>query len=120
MASSPRRVRSEVVGSGSYPGTVTVFLLVLLVLVTGVVLAGIAGWFGGHLDDPTATTPYTGLPDTPLVIEDVESVRFDQTLRGYRMGQVDDVLDRLVQALGERDDEIARLRAAHVAPLREE
>lgn len=89
-----------------------VFLLVLLVLVTGVVLAGIAGWFGGHLDDPTSTTPFVGLPDAPLATEDVESVRFDQTLRGYRMGQVDDVLDRLVKALGERDDEIARLRSA--------
>lgn len=98
----------------------TVFLLVLLVLVTGVVLAGIAGWFGGHLDGPTATTPYTGLPDAPLAVEDVVSVRFDQTLRGYRMGQVDDVLDRLVQALGERDDEIARLRSARVSPERGE
>lgn len=89
----------------------TVFLLVLLVLLVGAVLAGIAGWFGGHLDDPTATTPYTGLPDGRLRTEDVESVRFDQTLRGYRMGQVDDVLDRLVSAVGERDDEIARLRS---------
>lgn len=93
-------------------GLVIVFLLVVLVLVVGAVLAGIAGWFGGHLDTPTATAPYTGIPQGPLAIEDVESVRFDQTLRGYRMGQVDDVLDRLVQAVSERDDEIARLRAA--------
>ncbi|NYJ73815.1 DivIVA domain-containing protein [Allobranchiibius huperziae] len=94
----------------------TIFLLVLLVLLVGAVLAGIAGWFGGHMDEPTATTPYIGLPEGRLAVEDVESVRFDQTLRGYRMGQVDDVLDRLVAALGERDDEIARLRAEASAP----
>ncbi len=93
----------------------TVFLLVVLVLLVGVVLAGIAGWYGGHMDDATGSTPYTGLPEGAVHIEDVESVRFDQTLRGYRMGQVDDVLDRLVAAIGERDDEIARLRAGSTA-----
>lgn len=95
-----------------------VFLLVLLVLLVGLVLAGVAGWFGGHADGPIGTSPYTGLADGPLHTEDVEAVRFDQTLRGYRMGQVDDVLDRLVLTINERDHEIARLRAEISAPQR--
>ncbi|MEO8850142.1 MAG: DivIVA domain-containing protein [Allobranchiibius sp.] len=95
-----------------------VFLLVLLVLVAGAVVASIAGWFGGHADVAVGTTPYTGLPEGRVHTEDLESVRFDQTLRGYRMGQVDDVLDRLVLAINERDDEIARLRADVSTPRR--
>lgn len=95
-----------------------VFLLVLLVLLVGLVLAGIAGWFGGHADGPTRTTAYTGLADGPVQLHDIEALRFDQTLRGYRMSQVDDVLDRLIFTIGERDHEIARLRAEIAAPQR--
>ncbi|TWP34542.1 DivIVA domain-containing protein [Leekyejoonella antrihumi] len=88
-----------------------VFLIVLLVVVVGVVLAGVVGRFGGHFDEPTLTTPFEPLPRGEMTAEDIDVLRFDQTLRGYRMGQVDDVLDRLRVELKARDEEIGRLRA---------
>ena len=46
----------------------------------------------------------------PGVCEDVGGLRFALAFRGYRMDQVDDVLDRLSVELSERDAEIARLK----------
>lgn len=88
-----------------------VVLIVLLVLVTGLAVAAVLGRFGGAMDDPVTTTPFEPLPAGALKSADVAEIRFDQTMRGYRMGQVDDVLDRLRTELDERDAEIARLRA---------
>lgn len=89
-----------------------VVLIVLLVLVTGLAVAAVLGRFGGGaMDDPVTTTPFEPLPSGALKSADVAEIRFDQTMRGYRMGQVDDVLDRLRTELDERDAEIARLRA---------
>ncbi|HWC21468.1 MAG TPA: DivIVA domain-containing protein [Flexivirga sp.] len=87
-----------------------VFLIALLVVVIGLVVFAILGHFGTHLEDPTGTSPFESLPRGLVTAEDVEQVRFDQTLRGYRMGQVDEVLDRLRAELQARDDEIAMLR----------
>ncbi|MGB7425886.1 MAG: DivIVA domain-containing protein [Ornithinimicrobium sp.] len=42
---------------------------------------------------------------------DLDGVRLDLAFRGYRMDQVDAVLDRLRQELVSRDQEIDRLRA---------
>lgn len=87
-------------------------LIVLLVVVAGLAIAAVAGRFSGQLDDSVRTTPFEPLPSGPVTADEVASVRFDQTVRGYRMGQVDDVLDRLRDELAQRDAEIARLRAA--------
>ena len=43
--------------------------------------------------------------------DDLRTLRFGITLRGYAMAQVDDVLDRLGREIAERDAEIAALRA---------
>ena len=51
------------------------------------------------------------LPAGPLSAVDLQRVRFGMALRGYRMSEVDEVLDRLGQQLHGRDAEIARLRA---------
>ncbi|KYH45979.1 DivIVA domain-containing protein [Branchiibius sp. NY16-3462-2] len=91
------------------------FLIVLLVLVVGLVVAGVIGLYGGHLDPPVRTSPFEQLPPT-VTPDDVDSLRFDQTLRGYRMGQVDDTLDRLRDALAEKDRELAE-RDARIAEL---
>ncbi len=88
-----------------------VVLIVLLVAVAGLAVAAVAGRFSGHLDDAVHTTPFEPLPAGPIGPDEVGALRFDQTMRGYRMGQVDDVLDRLRDELAERDAEIARLRA---------
>ena len=51
------------------------------------------------------------LPDgRPVVGDDVRGLRLSVVLRGYRMHEVDWVLDQLAAELDERDREIARLR----------
>ena len=61
---------------------------------------------------PVHDTYRQDLPDRPLNAEDIRSLRFGVTLRGYSMAQVDDVLERLGREIADRDAEIARLRAA--------
>jgi len=64
--------------------------------------------------DPMAEAVTTahdpGLPGVPHA-RDVDGVRFDTALRGYRMEQVDDVLDALRDRLAAQDATIAALRA---------
>ena len=62
--------------------------------------------------------------DRPVVGDDVRALRISVALRGYRMTEVDWIVDQLAQVLDERDAEIARLRAgtappagAHAAPV---
>lgn len=62
------------------------------------------------LVEPTPTLPPVLLPEKPSA-RDVSQIRFSLGLRGYRMDQVDEVLDRLAAALEERDAVIAELRA---------
>ncbi|MCF6745175.1 DivIVA domain-containing protein [Blastococcus sp. KM273128] len=49
--------------------------------------------------------------DRPVVADDLRGVRIAVTARGYRMVEVDWLLDQLAQTLDERDAEIAALRA---------
>jgi DivIVA domain-containing protein len=58
------------------------------------------------------------LPAGPLSPEDVRRVRFGVTVRGYRMREVDEVLDRLANELAERDRRLAALQspAGETAP----
>lgn len=53
--------------------------------------------------------PDVELPDRPLAAQDVAAVRFSMALRGYRMSEVDAVLDRLAAELDARDRRIADL-----------
>jgi DivIVA domain-containing protein len=65
--------------------------------------------FSDGFNDPVASLPPVLLPDdaTPA---DVDHVRFALGLRGYRMDQVDQVLDDLRDQLAARNAEIERLR----------
>lgn len=60
--------------------------------------------------EPVAALPPVLLPDNPHA-EDLHRIRFSLGLRGYRMDQVDEVLDRLADSLRERDALIGELRA---------
>lgn len=62
------------------------------------------------LVEPVASLPPVLLPDYPHA-EDLDRIRFSLGLRGYRMDQVDEVLDRLADSLRERDTLIGELRA---------
>jgi|SRR5699024_10431935 len=65
-----------------------------------VVLIGLAavvgtGAFGQLRSEPVRDVYRQPLPDRPLTGTDLDSVRFAVTVRGYSMGQVDELLDRL-------------------------
>lgn len=85
-------------------------LLALLVLAVVVAVAAVAtGRITGGLDDPASSLPARLLPDGDVTASDVERVRFSPALRGYRMDEVDRVLDRLVAELARRDEVVAGL-----------
>jgi DivIVA domain-containing protein len=96
---------------------VIVFLVLVLVVLVGLVVALVLGRLGGRgeaLAAPTSTSPFEPLPEGLVDPDHVRDVRFDIGLRGYRMDQVDATLDRLVGELRSRDEELAALRDGSV------
>lgn len=121
----------------------TVFLILLVVLLAGVVAALVTGRLGGASvamtpaptrsgadvladagveTDPSRADRAIAQDDSPaeqslapgegaIGSAQVAAVRFDRAPRGYRMDQVDAVLDRLAVELARRDETIAALRA---------
>ncbi|SEF82832.1 hypothetical protein SAMN05216223_102169 [Actinacidiphila yanglinensis] len=90
------------------------FMLIALVAVVAAVALAVLG-DGGALKDSTPDRIEDRLPpDRPLVRADVDAVRLPVGLRGYRMLDVDEVLERLGAELAERDARIADLEA-HLA-----
>lgn len=88
----------------------TLLFTLLTLLVIGVVAAVAAGSIRGGLDAAATSLPARGLPTGPVSPDDVENLRFSPALRGYRMEEVDAVLDRLTEELRARDEQIAQLR----------
>ena len=91
--------------------------LVILVLVGVALVVAVLGVASGRLPaDPLAeavhSTPDPGLPERPAA-DDVDAVRFDTALRGYRTDDVDDRLAELRDDLAERERTLAGLRAQH-------
>ncbi len=85
---------------------VWVLLGILVLGGVAVVAAGRGeGLTGAEPDRPDLALPADG----PLARSDVDQVRFSVGLRGYRMDEVDDVLDRLALDLEARDERIAVL-----------
>jgi DivIVA domain-containing protein len=58
--------------------------------------------------------------DRPVTADDVRGVRIPVTVRGYRMTDVDWLLEQLARSLEERDAEVAALRARLEAPGRDD
>ena len=87
------------------------FIAVIAVAALGVAAMAAAGGMGQMSSEPVHDTYRQDLPERPLTAEDIRSLRFGVTLRGYAMAQVDDVLERLGQEIADRDAEIAALRA---------
>ena len=106
-----------------------VFVIGLLV-VGGLLFLGASVLLGRGETQPPAEVGRSPveLPDDRLVVgDDVRALRISVAFRGYRMTEVDWLVDQLAQVLDERDAEIARLRAgtapsagAHVAPVERE
>ncbi|BDZ57103.1 hypothetical protein GCM10025872_07600 [Barrientosiimonas endolithica] len=95
----------------AYRRGVIALLLALLVVVVGLAVAIAIGRIPvTGMDDAPSTSPFDPLPEGQVTDDDLQRLRFDQTLRGYRMSQVDATLDRLRDELRDKDREIARLR----------
>lgn len=71
------------------------FALVALLVVVAVAAVLTGRLTPDPMADPVSSTPHHGLPPGDLHAADVDAVQFDTALRGYRMDQVDDVIDRL-------------------------
>ena len=103
-----------------------VFVIGLLV-VGGLLFLGASVLLGRGETQPPAEvgrSPVELPDDRPVVGDDVRALRISVTFRGYRMTEVDWIVDQLAQVLDERDAEIARLRTgtpqptgAHAAPV---
>ncbi len=75
-----------------------VFLLAVVILLIGAVVAVVLGRTGTmsvEMAEPARPLAPLQLPDGPLGPDDLALVRLDRSIRGYRMDQVDDLLDRL-------------------------
>jgi DivIVA domain-containing protein len=83
----------------------TWFFAILVVAVIGgvaVVAAGRGATMAETFDDrPDARVP----ADRPLTAEDLRGMRFSTALRGYRMSEVDALLDRLAAELTPRQED---------------
>lgn len=95
----------------------TVLFVVLALVVVGGV-AVVAGGRGGGLGSAGSDRPLPWLPtDRSVTPDDLDAVHFGVGFRGYRMDEVDLVLDRLAAELRERD---ARISALELGPARQE
>ncbi|MDJ0343842.1 cell division protein DivIVA [Streptomyces sp. H10-C2] len=87
------------------------FMLIALVAVVAAVALAVLG-DGGTLRDADPDRIDDRLPDRPLVRADIDALRLPVAVRGYRMLDADEVLDRLAAELAERDARIADLETA--------
>ena len=97
--------------------TTALIYLVVMVLVAGVVflLASVVFGRGEELPPLAPGASPTRLPAADITGEDLANVRFQLTLRGYKMSEVDWVLRRLgteIDTLRARVAELERTREA--------
>jgi DivIVA domain-containing protein len=86
---------------------VILFFVLIVVLLIGLTTAAMMGKIGGFMADPTSSQSFTGIPDGSLSADALAHVHFDQALRGYRMDQVDEVIDGLSARLRELETRAA-------------
>ncbi|MCZ2818362.1 DivIVA domain-containing protein [Modestobacter sp. VKM Ac-2984] len=99
-----------------------VFVIGLL-LVGGLLFLGASLLLGRGETQPPAEPERSPvqLPEGRAVVaDDVRALRISVTVRGYRMTEVDWLLDQLASVLDDRDAEIAALRAQLPAALPED
>ena len=88
--------------------------MTLVFMLAGIVVIVVVGLLAvgrlGELPEAEVDRAPLALPeDRPLGRDDVDHVRFAVGVRGYRMDEVDDVLDRLAGEVSARDARIAEL-----------
>ena len=99
-------------------GTVLAVVAVLAVIFVAAVVATRGDEL---LVDAPADRADLALPgDRPVVAGDLAGLRFTMALRGYRMSEVDEALDRLAGELRDRDARLAALTGPAPAPETDE
>jgi DivIVA domain-containing protein len=94
--------------------TTALIYLVVMVLVAAVVFLLVSAIFGRGEELaplPPGASP-TRLPASDITSEDVRALKFQLVLRGYRMSEVDWVLNRLAGEVDELRTRIAELERA--------
>ena len=103
-------------------------MLGFLAFVVGVLVVAVLLFLGASLlmgrgeTQPPAEldrSPVELPDDRPVTGDDVRGLRIPVAVRGYRMTEVDWLLEQFADALEERDAEIASLRALLAEALRE-
>jgi DivIVA domain-containing protein len=84
-------------------------VLLLVAVAVVVAIAVVAAGFGDSMAEVAPDRDGAFLPQRELRRADVDALRFSVGLRGYRMDEVDDVLDRLCDELAQRDARIGEL-----------
>lgn len=69
--------------------------LMLAVVLVGLTVAAVLGRVDGTLREPTSSLSYVPLPGDRITPDDINALRIDTAMRGYRMEQVDEVIERL-------------------------
>ena len=88
---------------------VSIVLFVVLLAVLFAVAAVTAG-FGDLMKPVFQDARPVGMPDGAVRPADLDDLRFNVVLRGYKMAEVDAVLHRMARELAERDAVLAELR----------
>jgi DivIVA domain-containing protein len=91
----------------------------LVLLLVALVVVGAAAYVVGRVDggEPEpGDRPGDGLPEGRLAPDDLRRARFGVGVRGYRMTEVDAVLERLAGELAARDAELAAVRGGAPVP----
>ena len=100
-----------------------VVFVIAVLLVGGVLFLVAASLLGRGETQPPAEpdrSPVELPDDRPVTSDDVRALRIAVTVRGYRMTEVDWLLDQLAQTLDDRDAEIGALRAELAARRQQE
>lgn len=95
---------------------VWIFFILVAVAVVVVTAALVAGRITADpMAEPSHTSPAHGLGSIATAAS-VDQVRFDTALRGYRMDQVDDVLDRLQSQLADLEERVRAVESPEREP----
>ena len=86
------------------------FMIAAIAVVAVVALIAV-GRLGELPEAEPDRTPLALPVDRPMDRADVDGVRFAVGMRGYRMDEVDDVLDRLAAEVDRRDARISELES---------
>ena len=84
-----------------------VYIVAGLVVVVAIGLLAVGKL--GELPDPTLDRAAEGFGESPVSEAQIDRLHFSVGLRGYRMGEVADVHDRVVRELTWRDERIAEM-----------